>query len=324
MRKEIAEQPDAIRRTLGGRLEPRFQTTRLGGLEDAARELLDVRRVKILGCGSAHIAGSMGAQLIEQLARIPAHAEPASEFRYRNPVIEPDTLYVAVSQSGETFDTLAAVQEVKRKGGRVLGIVNVVGSTHRARMRPRHLPACGPGDRGRRDQDVHVHGGRVRAARHPLGPLARPVDGERRAAASPRSKRCPRKCKQILDSEAAIAAVARAIRGEPRRLFRRPRRRPRRRARGRVEAEGSELSARGGLSGVRAQARAARSDRRGHADGRRAAARRPVREESLDDRGDSRARRPDLRRHASRPRCRPASKASSKCRNPSPSSTRCC
>jgi glucosamine--fructose-6-phosphate aminotransferase (isomerizing) len=94
-----------------------------------ARELLEVKRVKILGCGSAYIAGSVGAHLIEQLARIPAHSEPASEFRYRNPVIEQDTLYVAVSQSGETFDTLAAVQEVKRKGGRVLGIVNTVGST---------------------------------------------------------------------------------------------------------------------------------------------------------------------------------------------------
>jgi glucosamine--fructose-6-phosphate aminotransferase (isomerizing) len=95
----------------------------------SARELLEVRRVKILGCGSAFIAGSVGAHMIEQLARISAHAEPASEFRYRNPVIEQDTLYIAVSQSGETFDTLAAVQEVKRKGGRVLGIVNVVGST---------------------------------------------------------------------------------------------------------------------------------------------------------------------------------------------------
>ncbi len=129
MRKEIAEQPEAVRRTLGGRLERRFQTTHLGGIEMPAREWLDVRRVKILGCGSAYIAGCMGAHLIEQLARVPAQAEPASEFRYRNPVIEQDTLYVAVSQSGETFDTLAAVQEVKRKGGRVLGIVNVVGST---------------------------------------------------------------------------------------------------------------------------------------------------------------------------------------------------
>ena len=129
MRKEIAEQPEAVARTLSGRLEPRFQTTHLGGIDLAARELLEIRRIKILGCGSAFIAGCIGAQLIEQLARLPAHAEPASEFRYRNPVIESDTLYIAVSQSGETFDTLAAVQEIKRKGGRVLGIVNVVGST---------------------------------------------------------------------------------------------------------------------------------------------------------------------------------------------------
>lgn len=128
MHKEMLEQPEAIRRALGGRLERRFATTHLGGLEIAARELLEIRRVKILGCGSAYLAGCVGAQLIEQLARVPAHAEPASEFRYRNPVIEPDTLYIAVSQSGETFDTLAAVQEVTRKGGRVLGIVNVVGS----------------------------------------------------------------------------------------------------------------------------------------------------------------------------------------------------
>ena len=129
MEKEIHEQPEAIRRTLGGRLERRFSTAHLGGVEMSARELLEIRRVKILGCGSAYISGCVGAQMIEQLARIPAHAEPASEFRYRNPVIESDTLYVAVSQSGETFDTLAAVQEVIRKGGRVLGIVNVVGSS---------------------------------------------------------------------------------------------------------------------------------------------------------------------------------------------------
>ena len=129
MVKEIAEQPEAVRQTLSGRLEPRFQTTHLGGLQLAARELLETRRIKILGCGSAHIAGCLGAQMIEQLARIPAHAEPASEFRYRNPVIEPDTLYIAVSQSGETFDTLASVRELKRKGGRALGVVNVVGSS---------------------------------------------------------------------------------------------------------------------------------------------------------------------------------------------------
>lgn len=129
MRKEIDEQPQAVRRTLLGRLDRRFSTAHLGGIEMSAREMLDVRRVKILGCGSAYFAGVLGAHMIEQLARIPASAEPASEFRYRNPVIEQDTLYVAVSQSGETFDTLAAIQEVKRKGGRVLGVINSVGST---------------------------------------------------------------------------------------------------------------------------------------------------------------------------------------------------
>jgi glucosamine--fructose-6-phosphate aminotransferase (isomerizing) len=129
MRKEIAEQAGAVRRTLSGRLDTRFHTSHLGGIELAARDLLEVRRVKLLGCGSAYIAGCLGAHLIEQLARLPAHAESAAEYRYRNPVIEPDTLYIAVSQSGETFDTLAAIQEIKRKGGRVLGVVNVVGST---------------------------------------------------------------------------------------------------------------------------------------------------------------------------------------------------
>ena len=126
--KEIHEQPGSVERTLSGRLDERFATAHLGGLNLDARELREIRRVKILGCGSAYYAGEMGAQLIEELARVPAHSEPASEFRYRNPVIEADTLYVAVSQSGETYDTLAAVQEIKRKGGRVLGVVNTVGS----------------------------------------------------------------------------------------------------------------------------------------------------------------------------------------------------
>ncbi|GAA2449271.1 glutamine--fructose-6-phosphate transaminase (isomerizing) [Actinomadura vinacea] len=128
MRKEIHEQPGAVERALGGRLDERFHTAHLGGLNLDAREARGIRRVKILGCGSAYYAGQVGAQLIEELARIPADAEPASEFRYRNPVVEPDTLYIAVSQSGETYDTLVAVQELRRKGGRVLGVVNAVGS----------------------------------------------------------------------------------------------------------------------------------------------------------------------------------------------------
>jgi glucosamine--fructose-6-phosphate aminotransferase (isomerizing) len=128
MRKEIHEQPDAIRRALRGRLEERFATARLDGVNLDARELRNIKNVKFLGCGSAYYAGQMGAALVEELARIPADAEPASEFRYRSPVVDPDTLYVAVSQSGETIDTLMGVQELKRKGGRVIGAVNVVGS----------------------------------------------------------------------------------------------------------------------------------------------------------------------------------------------------
>jgi glucosamine--fructose-6-phosphate aminotransferase (isomerizing) len=129
LRKEIADQPLAVAGTLRGRLNERFATAHLGGIELSARDLRTIRRVKILGCGSAYYSGIVGAELIESLARLPADAEPASEFRYRNPVIDPDTLYLAVSQSGETFDTLAAVHEVQRKGGRVLGVVNVVGSS---------------------------------------------------------------------------------------------------------------------------------------------------------------------------------------------------
>jgi glutamine---fructose-6-phosphate transaminase (isomerizing) len=129
MRKEILEQPSTIERMLRGRLDERFGTARLDGLNLGPRELRWFRRVKILGCGSAFYVGQIGAAMIEELARVPADAEPASEFRYRNPIIEPDTLYVAVSQSGETADTAFAVQEVKRKGGQIVGLVNVVGST---------------------------------------------------------------------------------------------------------------------------------------------------------------------------------------------------
>jgi glucosamine--fructose-6-phosphate aminotransferase (isomerizing) len=129
MHKEIHEQPESIERALSGRLDERFATARLGGIALPARDVLAIRRVKLLGCGSAYYAALAGANLIEELARIPADAEPASEFRYRDPVIEHDVLYVAVSQSGETADTLAVVQEIKRKGGSVIAMVNVVGST---------------------------------------------------------------------------------------------------------------------------------------------------------------------------------------------------
>lgn len=129
MIKEIHEQPETVERMLAGRLDDRFGTARLDGLNLDARALRSFRRVKLLGCGSASFISAQGAQLIEELARIPSDSEAAGEFRYRNPVIDPETLYVVVSQSGETADTASAVREIKRKGGTVIGLVNVPGST---------------------------------------------------------------------------------------------------------------------------------------------------------------------------------------------------
>ena len=129
MYKEMLEQPAAAERVIRGRIDDRFATAHLGGLNLDAHQTREIRRVKVIGCGSAYYVGQVGATMLEELARIPADAEAASDLRYRNPVIEPDTLYVAVTQSGETADTLLAVQEIRRKGGRVVGLINVVGST---------------------------------------------------------------------------------------------------------------------------------------------------------------------------------------------------
>ncbi|MEC9388549.1 MAG: glutamine--fructose-6-phosphate transaminase (isomerizing) [Myxococcota bacterium] len=129
MLKEIHEQPEALRRCLSGRVVVEDGRAKLGGLELSSRELVGVKRVGLLGCGTAHYACRVGATAIEQLARVPASAEVASEFRHRNPVIDPNSLYFAVSQSGETADTLGAVREVQIKGGQARGVVNVVGSS---------------------------------------------------------------------------------------------------------------------------------------------------------------------------------------------------
>jgi glucosamine--fructose-6-phosphate aminotransferase (isomerizing) len=129
MEKEILEQPESISRAMQGRLDLEFATSHLGGLNMSSRELVGVERVKIIAAGTSYHAGMVAAYLLESVARLPATAELASELRYRNPIVEPNTVYFAVSQSGETADTLYAMRELQRKGARVLGICNVVGST---------------------------------------------------------------------------------------------------------------------------------------------------------------------------------------------------
>ncbi len=129
MEKEIFEQPEAIKRAYSGRINREMATAVLGGLNMSTRDLINIERVRIIAAGTSFYAGMVGAHLLEAVARIPAGAELASEIRYRNPIVERNTLYFAVSQSGETADTLYAMKELQRKGARVLGICNVVGSS---------------------------------------------------------------------------------------------------------------------------------------------------------------------------------------------------
>jgi len=129
MLKEIMEQPDSLADTLRGRLDPEAGEVILGGIQAFARQLTHARRVILTGCGTAWHACLVGEFLFEDLARVPTEVEYASEFRYRNPIVDDGTVVIAISQSGETADTLAAVREARMKGALVLGVVNVVGST---------------------------------------------------------------------------------------------------------------------------------------------------------------------------------------------------
>jgi glucosamine--fructose-6-phosphate aminotransferase (isomerizing) len=127
MLKEIHEQPESIRNAFRGRVVRAEGTAKLGGIDD--RLLRTARRCHIVSCGTSLNAGLVGKYLLEQLARMPTQVSNGAEFRYAQPVVEPDTLVVALSQSGETADTLGAVREAKLQGAATVGICNVVGST---------------------------------------------------------------------------------------------------------------------------------------------------------------------------------------------------
>ena len=129
MLKEIYEQPRAVRNTLASRLDLALGRVNLAELKMPADELARLKRIYIVGCGTASYAGQMGKYLIERTAHIPVEVDVASEFRYRSPLIEKDSLVIVLSQSGETLDTLAALREAKRLGAKTLGITNVVGSS---------------------------------------------------------------------------------------------------------------------------------------------------------------------------------------------------
>ncbi|MFW6283559.1 MAG: glutamine--fructose-6-phosphate transaminase (isomerizing), partial [Minisyncoccales bacterium] len=129
MLKEIFEEPDAVKDSIRGRTIEEKGLAKLGGLIDYKNKINDIERIIIVACGTAYYAGLVGEYMIENYAKIPVEVEVGSEFRYRNPVIDKKTAVLAVSQSGETADTLAAIEEAKRKGALTLGSVNVVGSS---------------------------------------------------------------------------------------------------------------------------------------------------------------------------------------------------
>ena len=129
MLKEIFDQPESFADALRGRLLPDDGNARLGGLREVAKRLEGIERIVIVSCGTSYHAGLVGEYMLEEYAGIPVEVEYASEFRYRKPLLDKHTAVLALSQSGETADTLAAIREAKSKGALTLGIVNVVGST---------------------------------------------------------------------------------------------------------------------------------------------------------------------------------------------------
>ena len=129
MLKEIFEQPEVLRNTMRGRLLVPEGNSKLAGLDTNIKELRNINRIIITACGTSYYAGMVGEYMIEELAGVPVEVEYASEFRYRNPIIKPGTLVLAISQSGETADTLAALKEAQQKGATALAICNGVGST---------------------------------------------------------------------------------------------------------------------------------------------------------------------------------------------------
>jgi glutamine---fructose-6-phosphate transaminase (isomerizing) len=171
MLKEIHEQPETIRAAMRGRLSRDDATAVFGGLNLTPRQLQRINRIVLTGCGTSWHAALVGEYLIEEFARLPVEVEYASELRYRNPPLDEGTLLFAITQSGETADTLAALREIKRKGHPTLAICNTVGSTIATEADGGIYLHAGPGDRRGEHEGLHEP---VRGALA-AGPLLRPA-----------------------------------------------------------------------------------------------------------------------------------------------------
>ena len=296
MLKEIAEQPQAVADTLLGRLTENGEIV-LDEVRLTDQDLRDVDKIFIVACGTAYHSGMVAKYAIEHWTRIPCEVELASEFRYRDPVLDRSTLVVAISQSGETMDTLMALRHAKEQKARVLAICNTNGSTI-----PRESDAV-----------LYTHGGPEIAvastkafltqlvACYLVGLHLAQVRGIKYAdevgrGASPSCRRCRRSCEELLAGMEPVRELARDLADRADGAVHRPARRLPGRAGGRAQAQGAGLHARRGLRGRRAQARADRADRPGHAGGLRGAvagrARHAARQDRVEHPGGTRPRRP--------------------------------
>ena len=286
MLKEIHEQPRAIADTLVGRIDLEHDDVLLDGID---LEVAKIKRIVFIACGTSFHASMVGEFLVESLARIPVEVDLASEFRYRDPIVGPGDLIIAVSQSGETLDTMEAIREAKKKGAKVLAISNVVEASIPRLADHAFYTHAGP--------EIGVASTKAFTTQLVAMTLLAIYLGRRTGKLSPERARAlladlvqlPQKMRDVVESGAQLQALARryghAI-GFP---VPRPRRAISDRARGRAQAQRDLVHPRRGLRGGRDEARADRADRREPAGGRARAARAALREGDLESRRGARA-----------------------------------
>jgi glucosamine--fructose-6-phosphate aminotransferase (isomerizing) len=218
MLKEIFEQPESVENTMRGHLLEETGNVRVYGLKISDTDVKKVKRIIITACGTSWHSALIGKSMIEELARIPTDVEYASEFRYRNPIVDSETLVIAISQSGETADTLAALLEAKQRGARVLGLVNVVGSTISREVNGGLYLRCGPeigvaSTKAFTSQVVALAMVTIRFARLRTMSL---LEGRRYIAAL---QKLPAQIRQVLDRAAEVEQLASRFDGSTNALY---------------------------------------------------------------------------------------------------------
>ena len=219
MLKEIFEQPKSIEDTYRGRLLPDQGIIKLGGLEEYKDKFLNANRIIVVACGTSWHAGLVGEYLFEDLARIPVEVEYASEFRYRNPVINEDDVIIAISQSGETADTLAAIKMAKEKGATIFGVCNVVGSSIARETHAGAYTHAGPeiGVASTKAFTAQVTVLAMMAVQ--LGKLKGTISGSKFRSLLVELESIPKKISTMLDTEAQSKYISEVYKGSPNFLY---------------------------------------------------------------------------------------------------------